>query len=149
MPDGSVPVMPDGSIPVMPGGSILVMPDLIGHLEPGVAGGEEVQDVEHHGPGGAGAGETGHAVTVGIPGPDANGVLRRHAHGPRVAEPVAGAGLPRGLPHGPDEPPVQFIGPVHLLQRLQGVPHRQGIRPEHRKHLRGARGALGTGYAHG
>ena len=69
------------------------------------------------------SGEAGHAVPVGIAGPHANGVRGRHTHGPRIAETIAGAGLPGRFPHGADEPPVQLVRPVNLLQGLQSVPH--------------------------
>ena len=117
------------------------MPGLTGHLEPGVGGGKEAQDVEEHGAGSAGAGKAWHALALRITHPHANGVFGRHANRPRIAEAVAGACLPGRLPHRADEPPVQLVGPIHLFQGIQGVPDGQRWPVE-----AGHDGLLGAGY---
>ena len=61
-------------------------------------------------------------MPIGIAAPHSDRIIRRHAHRPGVPVTVARAGLPGGFADGPDEFPVDLIGPVDFLQGFEGVP---------------------------
>ena len=93
-----------------------------GLLEPVGRSRQKVQQVEKDRTGGLRAGHPGDAVTVGIAAPDAYGVVRRDSDCPCIPISITGSRLPGRFPDGGNEFPVDLVGTVHFLERLESVP---------------------------
>ena len=90
-----------------------------GAVEPvafGKSSGEVEEDRGRHRP----AGELGPAFAARVADPHRDGVLRRDAHGPAVAQAVAGAGLPAEPSRARELPPVApVVGAPHVDESLE------------------------------
>ncbi len=96
--------------------------------EPGRAVcGENVENLEHHGAGGAGSEEPRGANAGGVARPHSDREGRSRTDCPGIPVPIAGAGFPRHLLDRPDDVPVDLIRPAYLLQSIKSIEQRHRV----------------------